>query len=94
VDPSDIKRIQEVLKKELEWATDKLVFKIVEDPSFDVIPYLGMGQKSYEMPSFVNPMSLTFAQKSSRTLKLRHSNRILLEVYCNLCVLQSVKMPT
>jgi hypothetical protein len=62
MDPSDIKRIQEVVKKESEWATDKLVFKIVEDPSFDVIPYLGMGPKSHEMLSFVNTKNLTLAQ--------------------------------
>jgi hypothetical protein len=60
--PSNIKRIQEVMKKELEWATDKLVFKIVEGPSFDMIPYLGMGPKLHKMLSFFNPTSLTLAQ--------------------------------
>jgi hypothetical protein len=59
--PSDIKRIQVVVKKELEWATDKLVFKIAEDPSFEVIPYLQIGPKSHELLSFGNPNSLTLA---------------------------------
>jgi hypothetical protein len=34
MDPSDIKMIQKVVKKELERATDKIVFKITEDPAW------------------------------------------------------------
>ena len=62
MEPSNIKRIQEVVKKELEWGTEALVFKIVDEPSFDVIPYLGMGAKANEMLSFANPPNLSMPQ--------------------------------
>jgi hypothetical protein len=61
--PSNIKRIQEVAKKEWEWATDKLVFNIAGDPSFfGAIPYLGMGPKLNEMLYIFNPKNLTLVQ--------------------------------
>jgi hypothetical protein len=63
MDPSNVKRSQEVVKKELEWATDKLVFESVEDLNFNMIPfYLGMGPKLHKMLFFVNPTNLRLAQ--------------------------------
>jgi hypothetical protein len=65
METADIERIQEVVKKESEWATESLVFKLTEDsedPGFDVIPYLGMGPKSNETLAFLNPKNLTLGE--------------------------------
>ena len=54
-----IKEIEEAVKKDGTWRTQKLVIKINEVTMIDIVPYLGDGPKSDKTLSFANPPLMT-----------------------------------
>jgi hypothetical protein len=60
MDPSNIKRIEAATARETEWVSEEqLIFKIADEPSFDIIPYLGEGPKCHILLTFAMPVNLT-----------------------------------